>query len=111
MDPESYKQVVSRVINDYTNVEKIGTTLRDAKTGWLNDWRTLLFDGNDFYLSRIYEDLELVDRVGGGDSFAAGLIYSLLQDKSPQEAVDFAGAYSAIAHTFPGDFNLSLIHI
>ena len=105
LDPESYKQVVSRVINDYTNVKKIGTTLRDAKTGWLNDWRTLLFDGNDFYLSRIYEDLELVDRVGGGDSFAAGLIYSLLQDKSPQETVDFAGAYSAIAHTFPGDFN------
>ena len=46
----------------------IGTTLRDAKTGWLNDWRTLLFDGSEFYLSRIYENLELVDRVGGGDS-------------------------------------------
>ena len=83
----------------------IGTTLRDAKTGWLNDWRTLLFDGEEFYLSRIYEDLELVDRVGGGDSFSSGLIYSLLNGKSPQEAVDFAGGYSALAHTFPGDFN------
>ena len=83
----------------------IGTTLRDAKTGWLNDWRTLLYDGEAFYLSRIYENLELVDRVGGGDSFSSGLIYSLLNEKSPQEAVDFAGGYSALAHTFPGDFN------
>ncbi len=105
LNPDSYKQVANQVINDYTNVEKIGTTLRDAKTGWLNDWRTLLFDGSNFYLSRIYENLELVDRVGGGDSFAAGLIYSLLKNKSPQETVDFAGAYSALAHTFPGDFN------
>ena len=105
LNPDSYKQVADQVINDYTNVEKIGTTLRDAKTGWLNDWRTLLFDGSKFYLSRIYENLELVDRVGGGDSFAAGLIYSLLKNKSPQETVDFAGAYSALAHTFPGDFN------
>jgi len=105
LNPDSYKQVANQVINDYTNVEKIGTTLRDAKTGWLNDWRTLLFDGSKFYLSRIYENLELVDRVGGGDSFAAGLIYSLLKNKSPQETVDFAGAYSALAHTFPGDFN------
>ena len=60
---------------------------------------------HEFYLSRIYENLELVDRVGGGDSFSSGLIYSLLNGKSSQEAVDFAGGYSALAHTFPGDFN------
>ena len=105
LDPDSYKEVARRVAAQYPSVEMIGTTLRDAKTGWLNDWRTLLFDGNEFYLSRIYENLELVDRVGGGDSFASGLIYSLLNGKSPQEAVDFAGGYSALAHTFPGDFN------
>ena len=83
----------------------MGTTLRVAKTGLLNDWRTLLFDGQAFYLSRTYEDLEMVDRVGGGDNFSAGLIASLLEGKSPQEVVDFAGAYSALAHTFPGDVN------
>lgn len=105
LDPESYKEVAQRVCKAFPNVEMIGTTLRDAKTGWLNDWRTLLFDGSDFYLSRIYENLELVDRVGGGDSFSAGLIYSLLNGKSLQEAVDFGGGYSALAHTFPGDFN------
>ncbi len=105
LDPESYKQVARRVVECYPNIEMVGTTLRDAKTGLLNDWRTLLFDGKEFYLSRIYEDLELVDRVGGGDSFSAGLIASILEGKSPQEAVDFAGGFSALAHTFPGDFN------
>ena len=109
LDPESYKEVVFRVADTYPNVKKIGTTLRDAKTGWLNDWRTLLFDGQQFYLSQIYKDLELVDRVGGGDSFSSGLIYSLLREKSAQEAVDFAGAYSALAHTFPGDFNWATV--
>lgn len=109
LDPESYKEVVKKVVELYPNIEKIGTTLRNAKTGLLNDWRTLLFDGKDFYLSRIYENLEIVDRVGGGDSFAAGLIYSFLNGKSPQEAVDFAGGYSALAHTFPGDCNWATI--
>ncbi len=105
LDPESYKAVARQVVEQYPSIEMIGTTLRDAKSGLLNDWRTLLFDGKAFYLSRIYENLELIDRVGGGDSFSAGLIYSLLNGKSPQEAVDFAGGYSALTHTFPGDFN------
>jgi len=105
LDPESYKSVARAAVEKYPNVEYVGTTLRVAKTGLLNDWRTLLFDGKEFYLSRIYEDLELVDRVGGGDNFSAGLITSLLEGKSPQETIDFAGAYSALAHTFPGDVN------
>lgn len=89
----------------YPEVEKVGTRLRVAKTGLLNDWRTLLYDGKEFYLSRIYPNLEIVDRVGGGDAFSAGLIYSLLKGKSSQEAVELAGAYSALAHTFAGDVN------
>ncbi len=109
LEPDSYKEVAQRVKETYPTIEMIGTTLRDAKTGWLNDWRTLLYDGENFYLSRIYENLELVDRVGGGDSFSSGLIYSLLNEKSPQEAVDFAGGYSALAHTFPGDFNWATV--
>ena len=105
LDPESYKGVARSAVAQYPNVEYVGTTLRVATTGLLNDWRTLLFDGKEFYLSRIYENLELVDRVGGGDNFSAGLVASLLEKKSPQDAVDFAGAYSALAHTFPGDVN------
>jgi 2-dehydro-3-deoxygluconokinase len=105
LDPESYKGVARKAVSQYPNVTHVGTTLRVAKTGLLNDWRTLLFDGTEFYLSRIYENLEIVDRVGGGDNFSAGLVSSLLEGKSPQDAVDFAGGYSALAHTFPGDVN------
>jgi 2-dehydro-3-deoxygluconokinase len=105
LDPESYKEVARQAVRLFPNLQKVGTTLRVAKTGLLNDWRTLLFDGEEFYLSRIYEDLELVDRVGAGDSFSAGLICGLIWGKSPQEAVDFAGGFSALAHTFPGDAN------
>lgn len=105
LDPESYKQVVHRVQVKYPNLKMIGTTLRDAKTGLLNDWRCLLFDGRQFHLSRVYENLEIVDRVGGGDSFSAGLIYCLLGGRPPAEACEFAAAYSALAHTFPGDAN------
>jgi 2-dehydro-3-deoxygluconokinase len=105
LDPESYKEVAQKAVELYPNVQRVGTTLRVAKTGLLNDWRTLLYDGKEFYLSRIYPSLEIVDRVGGGDAFSAGFIYSILKGKSPQESVDFAGAYSALAHTFPGDVN------
>ena len=105
LDPESYKGVARSAVEAYPNVDYVGTTLRVAKTGLLNDWRTLLFDGKEFYYSRIYEDLELVDRVGGGDNFSAGVISGILEGKDPQAIVDFAGAYSALAHTFPGDVN------
>lgn len=109
LDPSSYKQVAVRVMETYENVELVGTTLRVAKTGLLNDWRTLVYDGSEFYLSRIYENLEIVDRVGGGDSFAAGMIYSILTGKPLSEAVEFAAGFSALAHTFPGDFNWATI--
>jgi 2-dehydro-3-deoxygluconokinase len=105
LDPESYKAVVRKAVETYPNVTHVGTTLRVAKTGLLNDWRTLLFDGNEFCFSRIYKDLELVDRVGGGDSFSSGLIASLMEGRNSQESIEFAGAYSALAHTFPGDIN------
>jgi 2-dehydro-3-deoxygluconokinase len=107
LDPSSYKEVVRQAAGQFGNLQCIGTTLRDAKTGLLNDWRTLLYDvaGDAFHLSRTYENLEIVDRVGGGDSFASGLIASLLADKTPAEANEFAAAYSALAHTFPGDIN------
>lgn len=105
LDPASYKQVATEAIRRFPNVQMVGTTLRNAKSGLLNDWRTLLFDGKDFHLSRSFEDLEIVDRVGGGDSFSSAIIYSLLSDFLPAETCKFAGAYSALAHTFPGDIN------
>jgi len=105
LDPEGYKSGVRDVVKRYPNVERVGTTLRNAKTGLLNDWRTLLFDGQSFHLSRVFENLEIVDRVGGGDSFSAALVYGTLEGWPPAKTNEFAAAYSALAHTFPGDIN------
>jgi 2-dehydro-3-deoxygluconokinase len=105
LDPEGYKAAVREVVKRYPNLERVGTTLRNAKTGLLNDWRTLLFDGTDFHLSRVFENLEIVDRVGGGDSFSAAIIYGTLEGWPAAKTNEFAAAYSALAHTFPGDVN------
>lgn len=107
LDPEGYKEVVREAVRRYPNLQLVGTTLRNARTGLLNDWRTLLYDGHarEFHLSRVYENLEIVDRVGGGDAFSAALVAGLLEGKGAAEANEFAAAYSALAHTFPGDMN------
>ena len=107
LDPESYKSVAREAVSRYPGVEMVGTTLRNARTGLINDWRVLLYDvaADAFHLSRMYENLELIDLVGGGDSFAASTIYGLLNDWPAEKVCQFAGAYSALAHTFPGDFN------
>jgi len=105
LDPGSYKDVARAAVARFPNVQMVGTTLREAKTGLLNDWRTLLFDGKEFYLSRIYENLEIVDRIGGGDSFSSAVIYGSLNDWPAGKTCEFGAAYSALAHTFPGDIN------
>ncbi|NLX06236.1 MAG: sugar kinase [Phycisphaerae bacterium] len=106
LDPASYEPVAVEVKKKFPNIQWIGTTLRDAKTGLLNDWRVILYDGTRLYTSKAYENLEIVDRLGGGDSFASAVIASFLEGRQDgQEIAEFAGAYSALAHTFPGDMN------
>ena len=105
IDPESYRSVAKKAMEIYPNVELVATTLRDAKTGLLNDWQTAMMYKDCFYVSRKYEDMEIMDRIGGGDSFASALIYGLITEKEPQEMIDFAAAYSALCHGFLGDWN------
>jgi 2-dehydro-3-deoxygluconokinase len=105
INPKSYRLVVDEVKKLYPNIEVIGTTLRDVKTALLNDWQTVMLYKGDFYISRKYEDLEILDRTGAGDSFASALIYSLITDKDPGEAIEFSAAYSALCHGFLGDWN------
>jgi len=105
IDPESYRSVADKAVELYPNIEVVGTTLRDAKTGLLNDWQTVMLYKGDFFVSRKYENLEIVDRTGGGDSFASALIYSMLKEKDPQETIEFSAAYSALCHGFLGDWN------
>lgn len=106
LDPESYRGVAQKVLDRYPNIKVVGTTLREVKSALLNDWRGALMKRDEgFYVSRKHENLEIFDRTGGGDSFAAGIIYGLITETEPQKAVEFATAYSALSHTFVGDWN------
>lgn len=105
LDPNNYKSVALQVVKKYPNVQAVGTTLRHVKTALLNDWQTVMLYKGEFYASRKYENLEVWDRTGGGDSFASALIYSMLQGKDPQETIEFSAAYSALCHGFMGDWN------
>lgn len=98
-----YENVAKKLIARF-GFEKVAFTLRKSISANDNKWSALLFDGERRYLSKEY-NLHIVDRVGGGDSFAAGLIYSLLNNKASQETVEFAVAASALKHTIEGDFN------
>ena len=104
LSTEGYKSVARQLMEKFA-FKKVAITLRTSINANRNDWQALLYDGKDFFLSKKYE-IWIVDRVGGGDSFTAGLIYSLLSGKSNQEAVEFAVAASCLKHTIEGDFNM-----
>ncbi|MDE3150359.1 MAG: sugar kinase, partial [Acidobacteriota bacterium] len=85
------------------------TTLRAAKTATRNDWGAICWMDGKFYESKKYPDLEILDRVGGGDSFASGLIYGLMSAGDPQKAVDYGAAHGALAMTTPGDTSMATL--
>ena len=105
LDPESYKEVALKVVKEYPNVQAVGTTLRNVRSALLNDWQTVMLYKGEYFVSRKYDNLEVWDRTGGGDSFAAALICSMLEGKPSQEAIEFSAAYSALCHGFLGDWN------
>lgn len=100
---EGYQSVARKLVERF-NFKKVAITLRSSISANDNDWAAMLYDGNSFYFSKTYS-IHIVDRVGGGDSFGAGLIYSLLRGYEPQQAVEFAVAASCLKHTIEGDFN------
>jgi 2-dehydro-3-deoxygluconokinase len=104
LNEEGYRDVAKQLADRF-GLEKVGITLRESLSASDNNWSALLFDGKEYYRSKVYK-MHIVDRVGGGDSFAGGLIYSLLSGKSSREAVEFAVAASCLKHTIFGDFNL-----
>lgn len=105
LDVEGYHSVARQLVDKF-GFKYTAITLRESISASHNGWSGLLFDGRDFFKGPKFDIIPIVDRVGGGDSFAAGLIYSLLENKPPQEAVNFAVAASCLKHTVPGDFNL-----
>ncbi len=100
---EGYKSVAKQLADKF-GFEKVAITLRESHSASDNGWSAMLFDGENYCFSKKYQ-LRIVDRVGGGDSFGAGLIYALVSGKSSQDAIEFAVAASALKHTIEGDFN------
>ena len=101
---EGYKSVAKQ-LKDTFGFEKVAITLRTSYSANDNDWAAMLYDGNDYYFSKKY-NIRIVDRVGGGDSFGAGLIYGLLSGKDCQAALEFAVAASCLKHSIEGDYNM-----
>lgn len=105
LDREKYRELAEKVLASYPELKAIAITLRESKSASHNGWSACLHTGKEFLLSRRYEITHIVDRVGGGDSFAAGLIYGMSVRKSPADALEFAVAASCLKHSIPGDFN------
>lgn len=103
LDPTNFKKMIRRAVEEFPNFKAVATTLRNAKTATKNDWGAVLYAAGEFYDAVLREDLEILDRVGGGDSFASGLIYGLMEGKSPAEAVNYGAAHGALAMTTAGD--------
>ena len=103
---EQYQEVTRKILDLYPNIQKIAITLRESHSADYNGWSAVLDNRKEFFVSKKYDIHDIVDRVGGGDSFAAGLIYGLNHLASDQEALDFAVAASCLKHSIPGDFPL-----
>ena len=109
LDPANFKAMIREVVSAFPNIAVVATTLRRAKTATLNDWGAICSYGDQFYEARVRENLEIYDRVGGGDSFASGLIYGFLMEREPQWAVECGAAHGALAMTTPGDTSMATL--
>ena len=103
LNKADYESVARQLARQF-GFETVAITLRTSLSASDNNWAGMLYNGGTCYLSKEYH-LHIVDRVGGGDSFAGGLIYALLSGKAPQDAIEFAVAASALKHSIEGDFN------
>jgi 2-dehydro-3-deoxygluconokinase len=109
IDVTAFKKMIEKVIKTYPNFKVTATTLRAVKSANRNDWGAICWGGGKFYEAANREDMEILDRVGGGDSFASGLIFGLLQFNDPQKAVEYGAAHGALAMTTPGDTSMATL--
>jgi 2-dehydro-3-deoxygluconokinase len=108
LDPENFKKMITKVVHDFP-FKVVATTLRKATTASRNDWGAICYSDGTFYQARNRENLEILDRVGGGDSFASGLLYGFLAGKDAQWAVECGAAHGALAMTTPGDTTMATL--
>jgi 2-dehydro-3-deoxygluconokinase len=99
--------MIAEAAKQYPNFKAIATTLRTVKTATVNDWKAICWADGTVYMSKAFDNLEILDRVGGGDSFASGLIYGLMTTGDPEQAVNYGAAHGALAMTTPGDTSMA----
>ena len=104
---DGYKKMIDHAAEVYPNFKAIATTLRTVKTATVNDWKAICWADGQIYQSKEYNGLEIMDRVGGGDSFASGLVYGLMTYQDPEKAVNYGAAHGALAMTTPGDTSMA----
>ncbi len=104
---DAYKKMINEAAKTYPNFKAVATTLREVKTATVNDWSAICWADGEIYKAKDYKGLEIMDRVGGGDSFASGLIYGLMTTADIQLAVDYGAAHGALAMTTPGDTTMA----
>jgi 2-dehydro-3-deoxygluconokinase len=109
LNVENFRRMIERAAHEFPNFQVVATTLRNAKTATVNDWGAVCYAQGELYQAPVRADLEVFDRVGGGDSFASGLIYGFLIDKGPQWAVECGAAHGALAMTTPGDTTMATL--
>jgi 2-dehydro-3-deoxygluconokinase len=109
LDLDHFKTMLEKVAREFPNLKAIATTLRHAKTATVNDWSAICWCDGDFFEATPRSNLEILDRIGGGDSFASGLIYGLMTDRGPQWAVECGAAHGALAMTTPGDTSMATL--
>jgi len=107
LDPTNFRKMIAEAVKTFPNLKVVATTLRNAKTASINDWGAILYAGGSFYDAAQRLNLEIYDRIGGGDSFASGLVYALMEGKSAAEAVNYGAAHGALAMTTPGDTTMA----
>ena len=106
IDPSNFKKMIASAVKEFPNFRVAATTLRNARTATFNDWGAVLWAAGRFHEAPMRENLEIYDRVGGGDGFASGLAYGFLEGKGPQGAVEYGAAHGALAMTTPGDTSM-----
>jgi len=107
IETAAFKAMIEAAVKEFPNFKVAATTLRRVITATKNDWSAILWHEGKFYESRKYPELEILDRVGGGDSFASGLQFGFLAKNDPQLAVDYGAAHGAFASTTPGDTSMA----
>lgn len=109
LDVQNFQRMIERAVKEFPNLKVVAASLRHARTATRNDWGAVCYSGGRLYQATPREDLEIYDRVGGGDSFASGLIYGFLENKGAQWAVECGAAHGALAMTTPGDTTMATL--